>query len=292
MRLHRRLPNRRDGRASGRCPRHRIREQARQGRGPRPRPGRGGDNQPRRDHDGTPRHTDRTHRAGPTARTPLINRLTRRHTRRLRGCRLPRLFIVPLPAACRGNTYVSGCGPHPGAPTLVFDRSHRLIAEWPGSTYLVAQVTCLRPGRRGVRPGLRRVHPQAPGHPARCLTRGNEGGFPLTLADSRNRRVVHDRHWGQHQSNVGNPRAGTKQRLWPARCRWPGSASSVSRTRIRRAAGGPMRTLTHKPATTAALGSCHATRSAAGALRRPEPSGQRVGIGRAFLRLHQEGDTK
>jgi hypothetical protein len=33
---------------------------------------------------------------------------------------------------------------------------------------------------------------------------------------------------------VGNPRAGTKQRLWPARCRWPGSASSVSRTRIRR----------------------------------------------------------
>jgi hypothetical protein len=91
---------------------------------------------------------------------------------------------------------------------------------------------------------------------------------------------------------VGNPRAGTKQRLWPARCRWPGSASSVSRTRIRRAAGGPMRTLTHKPATTAAFGRCHATRSAAGALRRPEPSGQRVGIGRAFLRLHQEGDTK
>jgi len=34
-----------------------------------------------------------------------------------------------------GDTYVSGCGPHPGAPTLVFDRSHRLIAEWPGSTY-------------------------------------------------------------------------------------------------------------------------------------------------------------
>jgi hypothetical protein len=53
----------------------------------------------------------------------------------------------------------------------------------------------IRSGRRGVRPGLRRVHPQAPGHPARCLTRGNEGGFPLTLADSRNRRVVHHRHW-------------------------------------------------------------------------------------------------
>ena len=115
---------------------------------------------------------------------------------------------------------------------------------------------------------------------------------PGPLADSRNRRVVHDRHWGQHQSSVGNPRAGTKQRLWPARCRWPGSASSVSRTRIRRGAGGPMRTLTHKPATTAAFGRCHATRWAAGALRRPEPSGQRVGIGRAFLRLHQEGDTK
>jgi hypothetical protein len=208
------------------------------------------------------------------------------------GRRLPRRFIVPLPAACRGQHVRVGLRTAPRSthaglrPIAPADRGMaRLDAP-------VAQVTCLRPGRRGVRPGLRRVHPQAPGHPARCLTRGNEGGFPLTLADSRNRRVVHDRHWGQHQSSVGNPRAGTKQRLWPARCRWPGSASSVSHTRIRRAAGGPMRTLTHKPATTAAFGRCHATRSAAGALRRPEPSGQRVGIGRAFLRLHQEGDTK
>ena len=31
-----------------------------------------------------------------------------------------------------GDTYVSGCGP---APTLVYDRAHRLIAKWPGTTY-------------------------------------------------------------------------------------------------------------------------------------------------------------
>ena len=54
----------------------------------------------------------------------------------------------------------------------------------------VAQVTSIRPGRRGVRPDLRRVHPQAPGHPARCLTRGNEGGFSAhtrRLAESSGR---------------------------------------------------------------------------------------------------------
>ena len=34
-----------------------------------------------------------------------------------------------------GDTYVSGCGPSPTGPTLVYDRAHRLIAEWPGSTY-------------------------------------------------------------------------------------------------------------------------------------------------------------
>jgi len=34
-----------------------------------------------------------------------------------------------------GNTYVSGCGPKPPAPTLVYNRAHRLIAKWPGSTY-------------------------------------------------------------------------------------------------------------------------------------------------------------
>jgi len=32
-----------------------------------------------------------------------------------------------------GNTYVSGCG-GPG-PTLVYDRAHRLIAQWPGTRY-------------------------------------------------------------------------------------------------------------------------------------------------------------
>jgi tripartite motif-containing protein 71 len=30
-----------------------------------------------------------------------------------------------------GNTYVSDCGP---GPTLVYDRAHRLIAKWPGTT--------------------------------------------------------------------------------------------------------------------------------------------------------------
>jgi streptogramin lyase len=34
-----------------------------------------------------------------------------------------------------GNTYVSGCGPQPTGPTLVYDRGHRLIAKWPGTPY-------------------------------------------------------------------------------------------------------------------------------------------------------------
>jgi sugar lactone lactonase YvrE len=34
-----------------------------------------------------------------------------------------------------GDTYVSGCGPGPTEPTLVYNRAHRLIAKWPGSTY-------------------------------------------------------------------------------------------------------------------------------------------------------------
>jgi DNA-binding beta-propeller fold protein YncE len=45
-----------------------------------------------------------------------------------------------------GNTYVSGCRPNPGAPTLVFDRSHRLIAEWPGSTYSLLRSPVFGPG--------------------------------------------------------------------------------------------------------------------------------------------------
>jgi tripartite motif-containing protein 71 len=32
-----------------------------------------------------------------------------------------------------GDTYVSGCGPNP--PARVYDRAHRLVAEWPGSGY-------------------------------------------------------------------------------------------------------------------------------------------------------------
>jgi sugar lactone lactonase YvrE len=34
-----------------------------------------------------------------------------------------------------GDTYVSGCGPNPTGPTRVYDRSHRLVAEWPGTKY-------------------------------------------------------------------------------------------------------------------------------------------------------------
>ena len=34
-----------------------------------------------------------------------------------------------------GDTYVSGCGPQPTGPTLVYDRAHRLIAQWLGTTY-------------------------------------------------------------------------------------------------------------------------------------------------------------
>jgi hypothetical protein len=34
-----------------------------------------------------------------------------------------------------GDTFVSGCGPAPTGPTLVYDRSHRLIAKWPGTKF-------------------------------------------------------------------------------------------------------------------------------------------------------------
>jgi hypothetical protein len=34
-----------------------------------------------------------------------------------------------------GDTFVSGCGPQGTWPTLVYDRTHRLIAEWPGAPY-------------------------------------------------------------------------------------------------------------------------------------------------------------
>ncbi len=34
-----------------------------------------------------------------------------------------------------GDTFVSGCGPAPTGPTLVYDRAHRLIAKWPGTAY-------------------------------------------------------------------------------------------------------------------------------------------------------------
>ena len=34
-----------------------------------------------------------------------------------------------------GDTYVSGCGPQPTGPTLVYSRAHQLNAKWPGTTY-------------------------------------------------------------------------------------------------------------------------------------------------------------
>jgi DNA-binding beta-propeller fold protein YncE len=46
-----------------------------------------------------------------------------------------------------GNTYVSGCGPTPTGPTLVFDRAHRLIAKWPGTKYSLLRSPVF--GRRG-----------------------------------------------------------------------------------------------------------------------------------------------
>ena len=43
--------------------------------------------------------------------------------------------MCEVTADAAGDTYVSGCGPAPPSPTLVYDRAHRLIAKWPGSTY-------------------------------------------------------------------------------------------------------------------------------------------------------------
>ena len=44
-----------------------------------------------------------------------------------------------------GDTYVSGCGPGPTEPTLVYDRAHRLIAKWPGSTYTLLRSPAFGP---------------------------------------------------------------------------------------------------------------------------------------------------
>ena len=45
-----------------------------------------------------------------------------------------------------GNTYVSGCGPQPTGPTLVYDHAHRLAAEWPGTTYSLLNSPLFGPG--------------------------------------------------------------------------------------------------------------------------------------------------
>ncbi len=48
-----------------------------------------------------------------------------------------------------GNTYVSGCGPKPPAPTLVYNRAHRLIAKWPGSKYRLLTSPVFGPNGEG-----------------------------------------------------------------------------------------------------------------------------------------------
>jgi streptogramin lyase len=45
----------------------------------------------------------------------------------------PGRHVCEVTVDAAGDTYVSGCGPNP--PARVYDRSHRLVAEWPGSTY-------------------------------------------------------------------------------------------------------------------------------------------------------------
>jgi DNA-binding beta-propeller fold protein YncE len=56
-----------------------------------------------------------------------------------------------LPAPCGvtvdagGDTYVVGCG---SGPTLVFDRDHRLIAEWPGTSHPLLQAPRFAGGDR------------------------------------------------------------------------------------------------------------------------------------------------
>jgi DNA-binding beta-propeller fold protein YncE len=53
----------------------------------------------------------------------------------------PRTFgsgghVCEITVDTAGNTYVSGCAyPGPTGPTLVYDRAHRLIAKWPGTTF-------------------------------------------------------------------------------------------------------------------------------------------------------------
>jgi len=45
-------------------------------------------------------------------------------------------YVCEATVDSAGNTYVSGCAyPGPTGPTLVYDRAHRLIAKWPGTTY-------------------------------------------------------------------------------------------------------------------------------------------------------------
>jgi 6-bladed beta-propeller protein len=41
--------------------------------------------------------------------------------------------VCEVTADAAGDTYVPGCGPDP--PARVYDRAHRLVAEWPGTTY-------------------------------------------------------------------------------------------------------------------------------------------------------------
>src|SRR6266704_5072169 len=53
--------------------------------------------------------------------------------------------MCEVTADAAGDTYVSGCGPAPPSPTLVYDRAHRLIAKWPGSTYTLLRSPAFGP---------------------------------------------------------------------------------------------------------------------------------------------------
>ena len=44
-------------------------------------------------------------------------------------------YMCEVTVDAAGNTYVTGCGPKPPAPTLVYNRAHRLVAKWPGSKF-------------------------------------------------------------------------------------------------------------------------------------------------------------
>jgi hypothetical protein len=53
--------------------------------------------------------------------------------------------VCEATVAALGDTFVSGCGPQQTGPTLVYDRAHRLIAEWPGAPYTLQRSPAFGP---------------------------------------------------------------------------------------------------------------------------------------------------